>query len=154
MNKDFKYLLENCREDSVIDGVFTFNTPDGWANVKKKRAVDKAVADNIIEPVTKERIYYRMCNSVTEDCSNSVTEDCSNSIADAELIKENAELKKMVDDLRRKADDLQRKADGLQRKADGLQRAFDAEHKGYLKWRDKYNDLKEEKDRLEILLNR
>ena len=147
MNNDFKYLLENCREDSVIDGVFTFNAPDDWANVKKKRAIDKAVADNIIEPVTKERIYYRMCNSVTEDCSNSVTDDSCNSVTDAELIKENAELKKMVDDLTRKADD-------LQRKADGLQRAYESEHSGYLKWRDRYNDLKEEKDRLEILLNR
>ena len=139
MNNDFKFLLENCREDSVIDGVFTFNTPDGWANVKKKRAIDKAVADNILEPVTKERIYYRMCNSVTEDCSNAVT--------DAELIKENAELKKRVDDLTRKSDD-------LQRKADALQRAFDSEHKGYLKWRDKFYDMKDERDRLEILLNR
>ena len=145
MNNDFKYLLENCREESIIDGVFTFNTPDDWERYKKKRAIDKAVLENIIEPVTKkDMIYYRMCNSVAEEDSssscNSVADDSCYTVADAELIKENADLKKMVDD--------------LQRKADGLQRAFDAEHKGYLKWRDKYNEMKDERDRLNILLNR
>ena len=140
MNNDFKYLLENCREESIIDGVFTFNTPDGWAGVKKKRAIDKGIKDGIIEPVTEEkRSYYRLCNSITDGDGSSC-----NSITDgnrvAELLKENADLKKVVDD--------------LTRKVDGLQRAYESEHNGYLKWRDRYNDLKEENDRLEILLNR
>ena len=129
-------------------GEFKLLTPPDWNKDKKSRTVKAMLAEDIIKQANDSLT--RPVYSLATTCENNNTTTCENNegiVADAELIKENAELKKMVDDLRRKADD-------LQRKADGLQRAFDAEHKGYLKWRDKYNDLKEEKDRLEILLNR
>ena len=122
MNKDFKYLLENCREESLVDGVFTFITPDDWANVKKKRAIDKAVADNIIEPVTKERIYYRMCN-----CNNDsilITDDGCDAVEYNELLKDNADLRKMVDHLETLLDTLKADKEALERKVEALQNAL------------------------------
>ena len=89
MNKDFKYLLENCREESLVDGVFTFNTPDGWKRYKKKRAIDKAVLENIIEPVTKkDMIYYRMCDSVADEDSSSCDSVADDNNEFAELSEE------------------------------------------------------------------
>ena len=168
MNKDFKYLLEFKEYIDEEKEEFKLSTPPDWNKMKKSRVVRAMLEQGIIkqanDSLTRPTYVATNCNNngiatncnnndaincnkdVAINCNNNGATNCNNSgiVTDsnsvAELLKENADLKKVVDD--------------LTRKVDGLQRALDSEHNGYLKWRDKYNDMKEEKDRLEILLNR
>ena len=143
MNNDFKYLLEFKEYIDEEKGEFKLSTPPDWNKMKKSRVVKAMLEQGIIKQTNDSltRPVYVVIN-----CNNDDATNCNNDgiVTDgnrvAELIKENSDLKKVVDD--------------LTRKVDGLQRALDSEHNGYLKWRDRYNDLKEEKDRLEILLTR